>query len=187
MNQPRTGLISLRRIVITICVLLGLAHVILLGWTLQRQSASTQLNEDRLILEENLGQLQQINQSQLDDLQADLDAILADIAVLEASFPELDSSYAIYEQGYDLAQNNQLTLEEINLLGSDIVDTISGQLVKKDYTLETRGSLENCLSFIDSLEQAGLDTISLDQVYIIPGENYCYLEISTLGYPSQTD
>jgi hypothetical protein len=173
--------------VITICVLLGVAHVILLGWTLQRQSASAQVSDDRLILEENLGQLQQINQSQLDDLQAELDTILAEIDLLEASFPELGSSFAIYQQGYDLAEDSQLELEEISLVGSDILDTISGQLVKKDYTIQTRGSLENCLAFINMLEQAGLDTISIDQVYIIPGENACFLEISTLGYPSHTD
>ena len=187
MNQPKTGLITLRRIIIILCVLLGLAHVILLGFALQRQSAAAQLIEDSQTLEDNLGQLQQINQSQLDDLQAELDLILDEIAILEASFPELGSSFAIYQQGYNIAQESQIELLEITLIGMDILDTISGQLVKKDYSIETRGSLENCLDFIDTLEQAGLDTISLNLVDITPGDNRCSLEISTLGYPTTAD
>lgn len=187
MNRSKSGLINVRRTIITICVLLGLAHVILLGFALQRRNASAQLIEDKQALEENLGQLQQINQSQLDNLQAELNIILDEIAILEASFPELGSSFAIYQRGYDIALGSQVEVEEISLAGSQILDTVTGQLLKKDYIIETRGSLENCLTFIDTLEEAGMDTISLNLADIIPEENRCTLEISTLGYPSLKD
>lgn len=187
MNQAKTGVITPRRIIIILCVILGLLHVILLGWTAQRRIASKQLYEDKLLLDENLDQLQQINQEHLDDLQAELEGVLTEIAALKSSFPELDSSFAVYRQGYALAQDSQLELQEISLVSSDTLETVSGPLLKRQYNLETRGSLENCLDFIDKLEKAGLDTISLEFVSIIPDESRCSLELSTLGYPTGTD
>jgi len=187
MNQPKPRFVTPRRIVIAICVILGLIHVILLGWTLQRRSASAQLAEARLVLEDNLDQLQQINQDQLDDLQAELEGIQAEITALEASFPELGAPFAIYRRGLDLAQGSQLALLEISLIASETLETASGLFVKKEYNIETQGSLENCLVFMDSLEKAGLDTVILKSVGIIPAESQCSLEISTLGYPSETN
>ena len=187
MNQSKSRPITLRRMVIFLCVILGLLHVILLGWTAQRKSASKQLTEDRVVLEENLDQLQQINQEQLDELRAELELVEGEISTLEASFPELGGSFAIYQQGYALALDSQLDLQEISLVGSETLDTVSGQLLRKQYILEVIGSLENCLGFIDNLEQAGLDTINMDFITINPVESQCSLEISTLGYPSGTD
>lgn len=185
MNQPRTSLTSPRRIVIVLCVILGLLHVILLGWTLQRQSASTQLSDDRLVLEDNLDQLQQINQDQLDELQEELDMIQAEVATLETSFPDLGIPFAIYRRGMDLAQSSQMELLEISLINSETLETVSGLVVKNQYKIETQGSLENCLVFIDNLEKAGLDTISLEFASLIPAESRCSLEISTLGFTSE--
>lgn len=187
MNQPKSRFITPRRIVIFICVILGLIHVTLLGWTLQRRSASTQLAEDRLVLEDNLGQLQQINQDQLDDLQGELENVQAEITALEASFPELGAPFAIYRRGLDLAQQSQLALLEISLVGSETLETASGLIVKKEYNIETQGSLENCLDLIDSLEKEGLDSVILEFASIIPAESQCSLKISTLGYPSETN
>ena len=184
MNQPRTGLIVPRRIVIILCVILGLLHVILLGWTLQRQSASAQITDDRLVLEENLDQLQQINQDQLDELQEELDLIQAEVTTLETSFPDLGTPFAIYRRGMDLAQSSQMELLEISLINSETLETVSGLVLKNQYTIDTQGSLENCLVFIDILEKAGMDTINLEFASIIPAENRCSLEISTLGYSS---
>lgn len=187
MNQPKSRFLTLRRIVIFICVVLGLVQVILLGWTLQRRSASTQLAEDRQVLEDNLDQLQQINQDQLDALQAELESVQAEVSTLEASFPELGAPYAIYQHGLDLAQGSQVGLLEISLVGSDRLETVSGLIVKKDYSIETQGSLENCLDFLDSLEEAGIDTVILESASFIPAEFQCSLEITTLGYPSIMD
>jgi hypothetical protein len=41
----------------------------------------------------------------------------------------------------------------------------------------------NCLSFLDSLERAGQDTIILEFADFKPGNEECSLEISTLGFP----
>jgi len=187
MNQPKSRPITLRRMVIFLCVLLGLLHVILLGWAVQRRTASKQITGDRVVLEDNLDQLQQINQEQLDELQAELEEVQGEISALEAAFPDLGASFAIYQQGYALALDSQLDLQEISLASAEILDTVSGQLLKKQYNLEVSGSLENCLDYIDKLEQAGLDTINLDFISIYPAENRCSLEVSTLGYPTGTD
>ena len=187
MNQPKPRFMTPRRIVIAICVILGLIHVILLGWTLQRRSASAQLAEARLVLEDNLDQLQQINQDQLDTMQAELESVQAEVTALEVSFPELGAPFAIYRRGLELAQESQLALLKISLVGSETLETVSGLILKKEYNIETQGSLENCLDFFDSLEQAGLDTVILDSASIIPAESQCSLEITTLGYPSDMD
>ncbi|HDD56322.1 MAG TPA: hypothetical protein ENG59_08780 [Chloroflexi bacterium] len=183
MNHPKSRFLSARRIVIIISVILGLVHVILFGWTLQRRSASAELNESKLVLEENLDQLQRINQDQLDALRGELEDIQAEITALEASFPELGAPFAIYRRVLDLTQDSQLALLEISLVSSETLETASGLILKKDYRIETQGSLENCLDFLDNLEQAGLDTVSLKFASIIPAESLCSLEISTLGYP----
>jgi hypothetical protein len=184
MNQTNSRILTPRRIVIFFCVILGLLHVILLGWTLQRNQAASQLTEDILILQENLDQLQEINQDQLDDLQEELSAILADVSSLEASFPELGAPFALYRRGLGLAQDNQVELLEITLTGSESVDTMSGKILRNQFNIETSGSLVNCLSFLDALERAGQDTIILEFANFKPGQNQCSLEISTLGFPA---
>ena len=187
MNQPKSSRVTPRRIVIVLCVILGLLHVILLGWTIQRRSASTQLEDDKLVLEENLDQLQQINQDQLDTLQAELDEVLEELTELEASFPELGTPFAIYRRGLDLTQESQVELQQISLVGSESLDTVSGLVLIKQYRIETLGTLENCLAFMNNLEQAGADTIILEFANIVSAERQCSLEISTLGYPSGLD
>lgn len=183
MKQTKPRIMTLRRIVILLCVILGLVHVILLGWTIQRNQATRLLEKDRLVLQENLDQLQEINQDQLDDLQEELASIQAEVSSLEASFPELGAPFAIFRRGLSLAENNQVELLEIYLINSESVDTMSGTIQKNQYIIETSGSLVNCLSFLDSLEREGQDTIILEYADFNPDNTQCSLEISTLGYP----
>ncbi|MFN2280522.1 MAG: hypothetical protein ACK2TZ_01580 [Anaerolineales bacterium] len=187
MNQKQSPWVTPRRIVILLCVVLGLVHAILLGWTIQRRSAAQVLGDDRLILEENLAQLQQISQEQIDDLQADLDEIQGEVAALEASFPTLGASYDLFRHGNDLAIASQVELLEISLINAGSLESISGVVLRKQYTVEALGSLENCLDFMDALEQVGLDKVILESATISPGENECSLEISTIGFPSELE
>ncbi len=187
MNQAKPRLLNPRRVVIFLSVLLGLMHVILLGWTIQRRSAAAQLDNDKLALQENLGQLQQINQDQLDALQAELDALQLEVAELENSLPLLGPPFAIYRRGLALAQQSQVELLEISLIASEPLDTVSGLIIRQEYNIETEGSLENCLEFINNLEQAGQDTVILELASIDPGDNRCSLDINTIGIPSGMD
>ena len=185
MKQPKSNRISLRRIAIIFSVILGLAHVILLGWTLQRQNAASQLAGDEAVLAENLDQLQLINQAELDSLQAELEVIQTEITDLENSFPVLGAPFAIYQQGYNLALQNQLDLLELSLITTDQLETFAGLVVKEQYNIELTGSLGSCLAYLEDLEHAGADTIILDYANFLPADNRCSLEISTLGHPSE--
>ena len=185
MKESNPRILTLRRLVIFLCVILGLVHIILLGWMVQRNQAARQLTDDRLILQENLDQLQEINQDQLDELQAELSTIQADVSSLEASFPEMGAPFAIFRRGLDLTENNQVELLEISLVTTESVDTVSGLIQRNEYTIETSGSLQNCLGFLASLEQAGQDTIILEFANFDPETDLCSFEISTLGFPSE--
>lgn len=184
MNQKQTPWITLRRIVILLCVILGLVHVILLGWAVQRRTAAEVLLDDKLVLEENLGQLQQISQEQIEALQANLDELQAEVSALEASFPTLGTPFDLFRHGYDLAEANQVELIEISLINSGSLEIVSGMIIRKQFNIDGLGSLEDCLDFMDALES---DNVYLESASINPEEYQCSLEISTLGFPAELD
>lgn len=187
MNKKQTRLLTPRRIVILLCVILGLAHLILMGWTIQRRIAGEVLLDNKAVLEENLDQFQRINQEQINALQVELDTIQAEVAELRASFPEVGAAFDLYRRGNDMATARQVELLEITLISSESLDTVSGPVLRKQYNIEASGSLENCLAFMDTLEQVGLDTVFMEFASISPAESQCSLEISTLGYPTGLD
>jgi Tfp pilus assembly protein PilO len=182
-NQKNNRLLTPRRIAIALSVILGVVHVILLGWTLQRRSAITELEVSKIALEENLNQLEEINQDELDALQDDLASIEDEVIQLEASFPELGSAFAIYRRVLDIAQSSSVDLLSIGLRNTDIQKTVSGSVLMKGYSLEARGTTIQCLDFIQALENAGAGSLGVEGVNIIPEDDQCSLEISTFGYP----
>ena len=185
-NRRSFGLI-IQRIIIIGCVVLGMAHIILLGFTYQRQRAIQQLDADRAILEDNLEQLRDINQEELDTAQAELDALRAENALLQQSFPELGAPFAIYHRIKDLADQNSIQLISTDLTGMETLDTVSGVVVRKQYNIVTGGSLDSCLGLIQSIEAAGLDTVSLETIDILPEDNLCSMTVNTLGYPVSSE
>ena len=185
-NRRSFGLI-IQRIVIIGCVILGMAHIILLGFTYQRQRAVQQLDADRAVLEDNLEQLRDINQEELDTAQADLDALRAENAVLQQSFPELGAPFAIYYRIKDLADQNSIQLSNVDLTDMETLDTVSGVVVRKQYNLVTIGSVDSCLGLIQSIEAAGLDTLSLETIDISPEDDLCAMTVNTLGFPASSE
>jgi len=183
MNQKKNRLLTPRRIAIVLSVILGVGHVILLGWTLQRRSATAELVTSKTALEENLNQLEKINQAQLDALQEELTSVEDQIIQLEDSFPELGPAFAVYRRGLDIAQSSSVELLSIGLLSSNIQETVSGSVLTKGYSLEARGTTTQCLTFIQTLENAGAGSLAVEGVTITPEGAQCSLEISTFGTP----
>ena len=176
-----------QRLVIALCLILGAFHIITLGFTFQRRTATRQLDADRLVLEENLNQLRDINQEELDQAQAELDSLRAENALLEESFPELGAPFALYRRIKDLADQNTVNLASVNLLGSEIIDTVSGPVIRKQYSIEAYGTLDTCLGLIQTIENAGLDTVTMQTMDIQPEENLCSLVVNTLGYTQNSE
>lgn len=183
MNQKKDRFLTPRRVAIALSIILGVVHIILLGWTFQRRSASAELAAGQAALEENLSQLEEINQDQLDDLQDELGRVEDEVIQLEDSFPELGSAFAIYRRGLDIAQSTSVELLRVGLLSSDIQETISSDVLIKQYSLEVGGTTNQCLTFVQALEDAGAGSLAVEGVTINPEDLQCSLEISTFGYP----
>ncbi len=158
-------------------------HIILLGGTYQRSAAAEKIQSDITSLDQNYAALKQINEEQLNALQSELDLIQAEVADLQSSFPELGAPFAIYHRGMDLSQLSGVNLNSISHLGSNLQETAAENIQTDNYSIELVGSLESCLTFVQKLEIAGMETVTMEYVSIWPEEELCSLEIKTVGYP----
>ena len=183
MNKQSKRIFSPMRTAILGSVILALLHVILLGGTYQRKAAAEKIRSDIAELDQNYTALKQINEEQLSALHSELELIQAEVADLQSSFPELGVPFAIYHRGMDLSQSSGVDLDSISHLGSDLQETVSGKIQTDNYSIELTGLLESCLTFIQKLERAGMDTLTMEYVSIWPEEELCSLEIKTVGYP----
>ncbi|MGB2965522.1 MAG: hypothetical protein WBB69_16225 [Anaerolineales bacterium] len=184
MKQKQTRAFSPLRIGIFGSVILALLHLILLGYIFQRRNATSQLIADRMALEENYSNLQDINQEQINIFQTELDTVQAEIVELEASFPELGAPFAIYRRGMDLSQKSQVNLQNISYLGRDLQELLSGPIIADSYSIRLNGSLTACITFIKNIEEAGMDTVSMESATIWPEEELCSLDLITIGLPT---
>ena len=183
MNNKSKRIFSPMRAAILGSVILAMLHIILLGGTYQRRAAAEKIRSDSGELDQNYAALKQINEEQVSSLQSELELIQAEVAELQSSFPELGTPFAIYHRGMDLSQSSGVGLDSISHLGSDIKETASGNIQTDKYNIELTGLLESCLTFIQKLESAGMDTLTMEYVSIWPEEELCSLEIKTVGFP----
>jgi hypothetical protein len=162
----------------------AMVNLIFLGSVSLRQKATKQLETDRQALEENFSELEKVNRDQLDVLQEDLDSIQAEVVELETSFPELGAPFDVFNRGLELAEANQLNLLSISSANLELQETASGVLIFEEYDIELIGTLVNCLTYIEKIEAAGLDSVVMQSASILPEEGICSLEVMTMGYPS---
>jgi hypothetical protein len=64
---------------------------------------------------------------------------------------------------------------------------MSGPVFRKQFSIDASGSLDDCLDLIQSVEEAGLDTVTLETMTIFPEENLCSFDVNTLGYIASTE
>ena len=164
-------------------VILAMLHIILLGGTYQRKAAAEKIQSDSAALDQNHAALKQLNEERVSALRFELGLVQAEVDELQSSFPEPGAPFAIYHRGMDLSESSGVSLDSISHLGSDLQETVSGNIQTDNYSIELTGLLESCLTFIQKLESAGLDTVSMEYVSIWPEEKLCSLEIKTVGYP----
>jgi len=164
-------------------VILAMMHIFLLGGTYQRSVAAENIQSNTAELDQNYAALKQISDEQVSALRLELGLIQAEVDDLQRSFPELGAPFAIYHRGLDLSQSSGVDLDSISLLGSDIQETTSGNIQTNNYSIELTGLLESCLTYIQKLESAGMDTLTMEYISIWPEEKLCSLEIKTIGYP----
>jgi hypothetical protein len=172
------------RVGLILSLITAVVNLIFLGSVSLRQKATKQREIDRLTLEENLSELEKVNRDQLDALQTDLDSIQAEVVELEASFPEIGAPFDVFNRGYELAEASQLDLISISSTNSELQETVSGVLIFEEYDIELIGTLVNCLTYLEKIEAAGLDSVVMQSAGILPEDGICSLEVMTMGYPS---
>jgi hypothetical protein len=180
MNQ-RQKKISGMRVGIIASLILATLHIILIGGTFIRRSTIQTLEADRVALEENFNQLEEVNQEQLNALKAELAEIEDEISELQASFPELGSPFALFQRALEFSETNQVELSSISRDDPELQDTSNGFVIIEEYDLELEGSLKNCIGFIEEIEKAGLDTVIMQSANFQPEDELCFLDIRTLG------
>lgn len=163
--------------------ILAMLHIILLGGTYQRRAAAEKIQSNSAVLNQNYAELKQISEEQLSALQSELELVQAEVADLQSSFPELGAPFAIYHRGMDLSQSSGVNLNSISHLGSNLQETVTENIQTDNYSIELTGLLESCLTFVQKLEKAGMETVIMEYVGIWPEEELCSLEIKTVGYP----
>lgn len=183
MNKKSKRVFSPMRTAILGSVILAMLHIILLGGAYQRKVAAEKIQSDIAELDQNYAALKLISEEQVSSLQSELALIQAEVADLQSSFPELGGAFAIYHRVMDLSQSSGVDLDSISLLGSDLQETTSGNIQTNNYSIELTGLLESCLTYIQKLESAGMDTLTMEYISIWPEEKLCSLEIKTVGYP----
>ena len=183
MNEKKRPKISLYRVVVIGCVILVTLHLILLGTSFQRRAAANKLQTNQAVLEQNINALIQINENQSSDLESELESTQAELAGLQSSFPEYGAPFAIYKRGMDLAHSSNVELLGIARLGFELQETTSGSIQMENFLLDVKGNLGACLTYIQQLEQAGLDTVLMENVSIQPEQEQCTLEVRTVGFP----
>lgn len=182
MKRATTRRLSFLRIAIAASVIFGLINIILLGATYQQRSASQELVAQRSALEENIDSLKKINQDELDELQAELDLIRSEVADLEDSFPELGAPFAIYRRARDIALESRVNLQSLASQSTDYHETNAGLVVEKQYSIDLVGAMEDCITFIGLLEEAGRDTLTMKSVYLVPQDSTCSIDVSLIGF-----
>ena len=182
MNNKSKRVFSPMRTAILGSVILAMLHIILLGGTYQRRTAAEKIRSDSAALDQNYAALIQISEEQLSALRFELGLVQAEVDDLQSSFPEPGAPFAIYHRGMDLSQESGVDLDSISHLGSDLQETVPGNIQTNNYSIELTGLLDSCLTFIQKLERAGMDTLTMEFVSIWPEEELCSLEIKTVGF-----
>ncbi|MCJ7715373.1 MAG: hypothetical protein MUO54_02480 [Anaerolineales bacterium] len=187
MRNKSKKIFSPMRIAILGSVILGLLHSILLGGIYQRNIAVQKIHSNTDILAQNLNDLQDINDEQISALRYEFGLIQSEVDELQNSFPDLGAAFAIFHRGPDLSERSGVTLDSIIHQGSELQEIVSGTIQADYFSIELTGTLETCLAFIEKLETAGLDTVTMESVDILPEENNCSLEIKTVSYPTNRE
>jgi len=185
-NKPKRVFSPIRTAILGSAIL-AVLHIILLGGTYQRKAATEQIQSDIATLDQNYSAIEQISEEQLSALQSELELIQAEVDELQSSFPELGAPFAIYHRAMDLSQNSGVDLTEISHLGSELQETADGNIKTVTYNIELTGPLDSCLTFVQNLEEAGINTVIMEDLNIWPEEKNCSLEIKTVGYTQNQD
>lgn len=182
MNEQNLFQITPRRLALFASLVAGMLLLILVGITYQRSSALARLESQIETIQENFSERKNLDLEKIAELEQELAAAQDEVEELQDFFPEPGTSVSLYLHAAQLARESQVELQEISLSSAETVDAPEGSLQSAVYLIRLSGGTKPCISFIERLEELGLQKVTMDEIVISPLENLCQLEARLLGF-----
>ncbi len=178
-SRPRPAS-SPSRPVLLACMVVAVANGFLLGSAYLRNRANANLQVQVQNLRENLATLAGLQTERQSQLGSQLAEAEARVAAAEAAIPPIGTPMNVFRIGYDLSDDAGLLVYSVRRASNEVRDTAVGPVDTTTYRVEATGTLEACLSYIESLEGAG-PGLGLAGVSIVPATGDCSMDVLTLG------
>jgi len=180
------------RFALGLSLLLGLVNSAVLGIALVSRQSAAKLAIEVSGLQYSLDQLQQVEREGLQGLEQQAEQAETRLAELVASFPALGEPFDLYRRGFALAIESGVEIRGIETGNSTVQETPVGLLSTTTYRVSAAGEFLACLDLLGRLEQAGLQTLALEGLFIGPGDQACDFQVviasavpaAELGAPS---
>jgi hypothetical protein len=162
---------------LAIATALAGVNLFVLTRTLQITRAGRELAAQTAPLKANLAELQRAKEEGFASLRKDIALAEQELNSLRSSFPQAGAPFDLYRRGMTLAQSSRVEIVSVERGSTTVDDTTMGELTKTTYTIETRGSMQHCLTFMSQLEDEGLSTVALDNISIDPTAEECNFDV----------
>jgi hypothetical protein len=180
------------RFALGLSLLLGLVNSAVLGIALVSRQSAAKLAIEVSGLQYSLDQLQQVEREGLQGLEQQAEQAETRLAELVASFPALGEPFDLYRRGFALAIESGVEIRGIETGDSTVQETPVGLLSTTTYRVSAAGEFPACIDLLGRLEQAGLQTLALEGLFIGPGDRACDFQVviasavpaAELGAPS---
>ena len=170
------------RLLVIACMAAAVVNGLLLGSAYLRSQAARDLEPQLKTLRENLATLAGLQAERRTQLETQLAAAEDRIEAAEAALPPISTPLDLFRTGYELAADGPLTVLSIRRVSSEPQNTVVGTVGITTYRIEAAGGLQDCLTYIASLEAAS-PALGLAGVSILPEDAACGMDVLTLARP----
>ena len=165
------------RFALGLSLLLGLVNSAVLGIALVSRQSAAKLAIEVSGLQDGLDQLQQVEREGLQGLEQQAQQAESRLAELVASFPALGEPFDLYRRGFALAIESGVEIRGIETGGSTVQETPVGLLSTTTYKVSAAGEFPACIDLLGRLEQAGLQTLALEGLFLGPSDRACDFQV----------
>lgn len=165
------------RVAILVSSVFALTSLALSVLSIREDRAGAEFAEQVADLEVSLDQLRVADAQGLQNLRQELEAAETKLESLRAVFPKTNAAFDIYRRGFALSRISGADLVSVRRVEESSQETSEGILELNTYHLEIAAEFSNCRSLLTRIEQEGLQTIALDNIFIDPAVNVCTFDV----------
>ena len=164
-------------VAILVSSVFALTSLALSGLSIRDDRAGTEVAEQVADLEVSLDQLRVADTQGLQNLHQELETVETKLEALREAFPRTDASFDIYRRSFSLSRISGADLVSVRRVEESSQETSEGILELNTYHLEIAAEFNNCRSLLTRIEEEGLQTIALDNIFIDPAVNVCSFDV----------